>query len=125
MEVLRKGISRDGVMKSSAVISLFDNTKVRLAGYVVCRQRPGTAKGHVFLTLEDEDGLVNVILRPKVYEKHRYVARMEPLIVVEGILQKKDGIANILAERLVPLRDESHRQKTMYPPPAVEARNFR
>ena len=65
--------------------------------------------------------MLNVILKPRVYQKYRYVARMEPLITVEGILQKKEGIANVMAERLIPLRKESERQLAMYPP---EAKNF-
>jgi error-prone DNA polymerase len=125
MQLVREGISRDGVLKSSEIASLFDNTMVRIAGCVVSRQAPATAKGHVFLTLEDEDGLVNVVLKPKVYEKYRYIARREPFIVVEGTLQKKDGVSNILAERLLPLRQERERQKTLYPTPEPKARNFR
>jgi error-prone DNA polymerase len=124
MRVVRKGISRDGVLKSSEIACLFDNTKVKTAGYVVSRQAPGTAKGHVFLTLEDEEGLMNVVLKPRVYQKYRYIARREPLIVVEGTLQKKDGISNILAERLLPLPQERERQKTIYPAPEPKARNF-
>ena len=61
--------------------SLFSNTMVRVAGCVVCRQAPRTGKGHVFLTLEDEYGRVNVVLKPHIYEKYRYVAMMEPLMV--------------------------------------------
>lgn len=119
MQVLRAGISRDGVLRSSEAKALFSATRVRVAGYVVCRQAPGTAKGHVFLTLEDEDGLINVILKPNIYEKYRYVATMEPFLVVEGMLQNKDGVANIVAERLVPLRVERERQQTLYPPKAM------
>ena len=125
MQVLREGISRDGVLKSSEIVCLFDNTRVKIAGCVVSRQAPVTAKGHVFLTLEDEDGLVNVILKPRVYGKYRYIARREPLIVVEGTLRKKDGIINIVAERLLPLRQERERQKTIYPALEPKARNFR
>lgn len=124
MQVIRTGISRDGVMRSSEVLSLLPGTKVRTAGYVVCRQAPRTAKGHVFLTIEDEEGLLNIILKPSVYQKYRYIARMEPLIVVEGVLQKKEGITNVIAERLIPLRKERQRQLTMYPPPIPKARDF-
>ena len=125
MQLVREDISGDGVLKSSEIICLFDNTRVRTAGCVVSRQAPGTAKGHVFLTLEDEDGLMNVILKPKIYEKYRYIARREPFVVVEGTLQKKDGVSNILAERLTPLREERERQKTIYPDLEPEARSFR
>jgi len=125
MQLVRESISRDGVLKSSEIACLFDNTRVKIAGCVVSRQAPGTAKGHVFLTLEDEDGLLNIVLKPRVYEKYRYVARREPLIVVEGTLQKKDGVINIVAEHLLPLRQERDRQKTVYPAPEPKARNFR
>jgi error-prone DNA polymerase len=124
MQVMRKGISRDGVMKSSEVLSLFPGTRMRTAGYIVCRQAPSTAKGHVFLTLEDEEGLLNIVLKPHIYEKYRYLVRTEPLIVVEGILQKRDGIINIVAERLATLRQERERQQALYPPPVPKARSF-
>ncbi len=124
MKAFRPSISRDGVLNSSEITSLFSGTKVRVAGCVVCRQKPMTAKGVVFITLEDEHGLVNVILRPRIYERYRQVARMEPFIVVEGTLRKKDGIINIVAAYLAPLRDERERQRTMYPVPAPRARNF-
>ena len=124
MQVFREHISRDGILRTSEIASLFSETIVRVAGCVVCRQAPRTAKGYVFLTLEDEQGLVNVVLKPHVYEKYRYVARMEPLIVVEGLLQKKDGTVNIVAQHLIPLRQESDRQRALSPLPAPKARNF-
>jgi error-prone DNA polymerase len=124
MEVFRREISRDGILSSAEVANLFPDTKVRVAGCVVSRQAPMTARGCVFITLEDEYGLVNIVLRRRTYEKYRQVARMEPFIVVEGVLQKKDGILNIVAERLIPLREERERQHTMYPAPAAKARNF-
>jgi len=112
------------VMRSSEIMPLFTGTKVRTAGYVVCRQAPATAKGHVFLTLEDEEGLLNIVLKPHVYQKYRYLVRTEPLIVVEGILQKREGIINIVAKRLASLKQERERQQALYPPPAPKARNF-
>ena len=124
MQVIRSSISRDGVLRSSDVLTLAAGTRIRIAGYVVCRQAPRTAKGHVFLTLEDEEGLLNIILKPHVYQKYRYVARMEPLLVVEGILQRKEGMINIVAEHLAPLRVERERQHAIYSPPAQKARSF-
>ncbi len=124
MQVIRKEISRDGVMRSSEIMSLFPGTRIRTAGYVVCRQAPMTAKGHVFLTLEDEEGLTNIILKPHVYQKYRYLVRTAPLMVVEGVLQKRDGIVNIVAERLATLKQERERQQALYPPSAPEAKNF-
>ncbi len=76
---------------------------VAVGGLVVCRQRPQTAKGFLFLTLEDERGLLNIIASPRVYERYRDVLRDESLIAVAGRLQKNNGVANIVAERAVAL----------------------
>jgi error-prone DNA polymerase len=124
MEVIRRSISRDGIMRSSEILSLFPGTRVRTAGYVVCRQAPMTAKGHVFLTLEDEEGLLNIVLKPGVYQKYRYLVRTEPLLVIQGVLQKREGIANIVADHLASLRQERERQQALYTPPAPKARSF-
>jgi error-prone DNA polymerase len=124
MQVIRREISRDGVMRSSEIMSLFPGTKIRTAGYIVCRQAPMTAKGHVFLTLEDEEGLLNIVLKPHIYQKYRCLVRTEPLIVVEGVLQKRDGIVNVVAERIATLRQERERQQALYLLPAPKARSF-
>jgi error-prone DNA polymerase len=71
----------------------------KVGGMVITRQRPGTAKGFVFLTLEDETGLVNVIVRPDVYEKYRRVIRLSNALVIEGTLQKEMGCTDVLAKR--------------------------
>jgi len=70
-----------------------------VAGLVITRQRPGTAKGFVFLTLEDETGLVNVIVNPAIYERYRRVIRSSSALIVEGILQKEHGTIDIVAKR--------------------------
>ena len=124
MEVFRSEVSKDKVVKSSDIAAIPSGTKVRVAGCVVCRQAPGTAKGHVFVTLEDEHGLMNVILRPSVYEKYRQVARLEPIIVVEGILQKNDGVVNVVAERLHPIRHSHDHPDPTSPTPIAKVRNF-
>ena len=124
MEVFRSEVSKDKVVKSSDIAAIPSGTKVRVAGCVVCRQAPGTAKGHVFVTLEDEHGLMNVILRPSVYEKYRQVARLEPIIVVEGILQKNDGVVNVVAERLLPIRHAHDHPDPTSPTPIAKVRNF-
>jgi error-prone DNA polymerase len=123
MEIFRGSASGDGVLKSTDIPGTDSGKRVRVSGCVVCRQRPVTAKGIVFLTLEDEYGLVNVIVRPKVYERYRRITRMEPFIEVEGVLQKKDGVANVVAGRLTPLREDRPADLAS-PPPAPRARNF-
>jgi len=71
---------------------------------VVARQRPETAKGFIFVLLEDEAGMVNVIVRPDVYERYRTAVRGEPLLWVRGKLAKDDGTVNVLAEAAMGLR---------------------
>ena len=80
-----------------------DGARARTVGLVVCRQRPGTAKGFVFLLLEDETGLTNVVVGPDLYETARPVVRGEPYVVVEGRVQLRSGSLNLLAERIEPL----------------------
>ena len=67
---------------------------------VITRQRPGTAKGFVFLTLEDETGIANIIVRPDVYARDRAIVVDSPFLLVEGILQVQDGVTAIKAERM-------------------------
>ena len=73
---------------------------MRVAGAVITRQRPGTAKGFVFLTLEDETGIANIIVRPDVYDAHRAAVVDAPFLLVEGVLQQQDGVTSVRAERL-------------------------
>ena len=113
MQVVRKDISGDSLITSSELAQLPSNAQVRTAGYVVIRQKPPTAKGFAFITLEDEEGMINVVVRPDIYKRYRQVFRLEPLIVVEGAVQKRDGILNIIAQTLIPLRDEIGRQHNL------------
>jgi len=72
---------------------------VRVAGAVIVRQRPGTAKGFVFITMEDETGMVQAIIRPDLYQKHRAFIVGTPVLLVEGPLQKQDGTISVKARR--------------------------
>jgi error-prone DNA polymerase len=69
-------------------------------------QTPGTAKGFSFLTLEDEEGMINVVLRPQIYKRYRHVVRLEPFLLVEGRVERREGVTNIMAERIAALRIE-------------------
>jgi error-prone DNA polymerase len=93
----RPRLERLGVLRSGELDRKRNGEKVRVAGLVVVRQRPPTAKGFVFITLEDEDGLMNVIVRPDVYERYYKVLRNCFLLIVEGTIQKQPGILNVLA----------------------------
>ena len=100
MHVLRKNISRDGVLRSSELARLPSNARVRIAGYVITRQKPPTAKGFAFMTLEDEEGMLNVIIKPNVYYRYRQIFKLEPLILVQGTIQRQNDILNIIADTL-------------------------
>jgi error-prone DNA polymerase len=76
---------------------------VVVAGLVICRQRPGTAKGFVFLTLEDETGMVNVVIRPDRFEKQALLIARSPLLLVRGRLQVEGTVINVRAEEFEPL----------------------
>jgi error-prone DNA polymerase len=77
--------------------------RVVIGGTVICRQRPGTAKGVVFLSVEDETGVTNAIVTSQSYEKFRLVIGEEPFLAIEGIVQNVDHVIHIKAERIIPL----------------------
>jgi error-prone DNA polymerase len=89
----RDALVARGVRRAVELARLTDGERVRVAGAVVCRQRPGTAKGFLFLTLEDETGLVNVIVRPDLFEREHAVLVAAPVIEVDGVLQARDGLS--------------------------------
>lgn len=93
-----------GIIKSHQLSALPHDVTVDVAGMVVARQRPHTAKGTVFILLEDEHGMINVIVRPDIYDRDRTAVRGEPFLFVQGRLAKDDGAVNIIAENLKPLR---------------------
>jgi error-prone DNA polymerase len=76
---------------------LLDGTEVQVAGLVVCRQRPHTAKGVLFLLLEDEFGMTNVVVHRRLYERQRLLVRSEPFVIVDGTLQRRGATVNVLA----------------------------
>jgi error-prone DNA polymerase len=76
---------------------------VRVAGAVITRQRPGTAKGFVFLTLEDETGIANIIVRPDLFSEQRQTIVSAPYVMVEGVLQIQEGVTSVKAERVISL----------------------
>lgn len=80
-----------------------DGDRVRIGGSVICRQRPGTAKGVVFVSLEDESGVANAVLYPKLFEARRLVVTQHAALVIEGKVQDRDGVIHVLAERIEPL----------------------
>ena len=113
MALRRRELSLRGVLRASDLPRERQGRRIRVAGTVITRQRPGTAKGFVFLTLEDETGISNVIVRPDVFARERVVILEEPFLLVEGILQNQENVTAVRAERIegiagVPVEIESH-----------------
>ncbi len=93
------------VLTCEEVRALRNGVRVRVAGVVLIRQRPGTAKGVVFMTLEDETGVANVVVWPKMLEKFRKVVMTARLIEIEGRVQRHEDIIHIVAQNLVDRSD--------------------
>jgi error-prone DNA polymerase len=108
MALRRAELARQGVTRALDLPALEDGRRVRVAGSVIVRQRPGTAKGFVFLSLEDETGIANVIVTPQLFARQRLPLVAEPFLLVEGILQKQDGVVSIRAGRAEPLPRLAH-----------------
>ena len=111
MELMRPGLDPE-LMRSADLEKVDDGSTVEVAGMVVARQRPGTAKGIVFMTLEDERGIVNVIVPKRVYERHRATVRSAVMVRARGRLERREGVVNVLVERVDPLeRGEAARPR--------------
>jgi error-prone DNA polymerase len=80
-----------------------NNTSVRIAGCVIARQRPGTAKGFVFLSMEDETGIANVIITPDLFERERVTITRTRFLDIEGTLQIQNGVIHVKARRVSPI----------------------
>jgi error-prone DNA polymerase len=106
MEFLRAMFARERVVPCHDICRDNDKLSVRCAGVVLVRQRPGSAKGVVFMTLEDETGIANIVVWPKVMETFRKEVMGARLILVEGYIQSSpEGVTHLVAQRLI---DRSH-----------------
>ena len=100
MALRREDLAMRGVLRACDLKSARQGRRVRVAGMVITRQRPGTAKGFVFLTLEDETGIANIIVRPDLFARDRLVIVDEPFLIVDGVLQNQDGVTSVRAEQV-------------------------
>jgi len=100
LEPLRRELAAHGLPDARDVTAMADGRRTDYAGIVITRQRPGTASGVTFLTLEDETGFVNVVLWRKVFDAHPQLAKTASLLGVSGKIQKEDGVVHLVAERL-------------------------
>ena len=99
----RQKMKRLGVLTAVELRSVPNGRRVRIAGAVICRQRPGTAKGFVFLSIEDETGIANAIITPPIFEEYHIVVVHQPFLIVEGELQNLDNVISVKAEKIRPL----------------------
>jgi error-prone DNA polymerase len=99
----REDLRRQGVVTAMELRRLRDGTPVRVAGSVIARQRPGTAKGFVFLSLEDETGISNAILTPQIFREHHVVVVHQQFLLLEGVLQNQENVISVKVQRLQPL----------------------
>ena len=93
-----------GALESNKLPSIPSGRRVRVAGLVITRQAPSTAKKIRFFTLEDEFGQVNVTIKPDVYDRHRQVANRQPILVIDGVMQRQDGVWSVLAAQIQALQ---------------------
>jgi error-prone DNA polymerase len=96
-ELFRSQLNAQGVVTAAALTRLRNGASVTVGGVVTHRQRPATAKGVIFVNLEDETGLVNVICTLPVWQRYGHVARTSPALLVRGKLEKAEGAINVLA----------------------------
>jgi error-prone DNA polymerase len=107
MAYRRAALQRQRVLSAEDLHTRRDGEWVRAAGCIIARQRPGTAKGFVFLSMEDETGIANVIVTPTMYESNQVVVTRSRFLLVEGPLQNQDGVIHVKAVRLTPLADNA------------------
>jgi error-prone DNA polymerase len=103
MSYRREEMQARGIRPAAALKALPTGQRLRIGGCVITRQRPGTAKGFLFLSLEDETGIANAIVHPDLLHKHRMLLISAPFLMVEGILQNQDNVISVRAERVAPL----------------------
>ncbi len=99
----RMELNKLGVTRAIDIKNLSNGSPVRVAGWVIVRQRPGTAKGFVFLSIEDETGVSNIIITPQLFDKNRLVVVDHPFLLIEGALQNQDNVISVKARRIRPL----------------------
>ncbi len=103
MAYRRDWLNAMGIRRASELRDIPSGKRLRIGGCVITRQRPGTAKGFVFLSLEDETGVANAIIAPDLFHRNRLMLASERFLAIEGILQNQDNVISVKAERVLPL----------------------
>jgi error-prone DNA polymerase len=105
MKLLRERLPN--IWRASDLPQARHGATIQIAGNVICRQRPGTAKGFVFISLEDETGVSNVIVEPDLFERFRLLITEEAFLLIEGEVQNSDGVVLIKTRDIRPLMHEA------------------
>ncbi len=116
MAVIRPSLAGGAVRTAREVARLHDRERVEVAGLVIVRQRPETAKGIVFVSLEDETGIANLVVMPDIYERYRALVRGSPFLLVRGRMERSGQVVNVRAESFAPL--------ALAPPVGARSRDF-
>ncbi len=103
MAYRREWLNAMGIRRASELRDIPNGKRLRIGGCVIVRQRPGTAKGFVFLSIEDETGVANAIIAPDLFHRNRLLLASERFLAIEGILQNQDNVISVKAERVLPL----------------------
>jgi DNA polymerase III alpha subunit len=106
--LLRTPLDRLGVTPNRFLATAKDGQRIKVAGLVLVRQRPGTASGVIFMTLEDEDGIANIVVWPKVFEANRRIVLGGRMVMIEGKLQREGIVVHIVADRVTDLTPLLH-----------------
>lgn len=126
--LLRGALTAEGYLQTARLADTADGTFLSVAGIVLVRQRPGTASGVIFATLEDEVGIANVIIWPKIFERYRRTVLGARLLGVHGKLQREDIVIHVIAERLDDLSHHLDRLTAIdssFEPPLARADHVR
>jgi error-prone DNA polymerase len=100
MAYCRSDMTRRGILRAIDLSGIPNHRYVRVAGCVIARQRPGTAKGFVFLSLEDETGIANIVITPDILDKNRLTVVQGKFLIVEGPIQNVDNVIHVKAARM-------------------------
>ena len=105
LDLLRPNLKHSGAVPAERLLKLQTGNRVNVAGLVICRQRPGTASGVIFMTLEDETGIANIVVWPKMFEHYRKVVLRSRLIGVTGKVEREGLVIHVIADGLVDMSD--------------------
>jgi error-prone DNA polymerase len=103
MQYHREEMNKRQIHKACELSQIPNGQYLRIGGCVIARQRPGTAKGFVFLSLEDETGVANAIINPQLFQKHRLLITSEQFLMIEGVLQNQDHVISVKAAHVAAL----------------------